>query len=189
MSILFFKVNSFMKLKNILCLLLPFIFLSCTETTEGSLPAGTIFPDYATFSENRASWKEPASYTFTYTYAYGDSAVFSPITVTVTNGTASISYAESESEETSLESYKVWLGDIAFESITDMYTYFDEWWQKTAQEENSSHAIVFSAAYQAAGDYGSYPTKLSERITPIANDETNGYGGVYIRVTDFSLNH
>ena len=168
-------------------LLLPCILLSCTETTEDSLTVGTTFPDYATFSANRAAWTEPASYSFTYTYAYGDSAVFSPITVTITNGSASISYNGSEADESTFESYKDWLGDIAFESITDMYTYFDEWWQKTAQEENTTKQVVFSALYTTASSYGKYPTILDESRTPVVASDSVGYGGVYIRVTDFQL--
>lgn len=183
----FKKAEVFMKknrLLSVFAMACVFFLASCTEESSTDLRVGTFFADYATFSESRAAWVEPESYSFVYRFSYGDSSVYYPISVTVKDGESTVDLGENHEEHIENNSF---LGNTVFENMTQIYDYFEDWYQKRLKDENDSYNVTFSAQYGTNGGM-TYPTALDERRTKVRGREyDDGYGGLYIRVTDFAV--
>ncbi|MBR4630541.1 MAG: hypothetical protein IKO57_08890 [Treponema sp.] len=153
-----------------------FSLFSCTDDDEEPY---TEFKDYAAFSENKAAWSEPSSYSFSYVYDLGLSGSQKPVTVTVTNGEAAFDCDDSAA----LESY------TKFDSISRIYEFFDLEWQSAKAEENKNLGITFYATFETADNGKIYPKKLSEKIDWLGNgDAPSGVGGeMSIAVSGFKI--
>lgn len=165
--------------KRIISLLVISFILSLFSCDWEKESPNTAFADYESFLSIKEGWMEPENYSFSYTFAYGDTYVTEPITVTVSEGIADVYYGN---KDTLSDDY----GDITFESITDIFVFFNTWWANVSAADNTSDIILFSAAYKSAGDV-TYPQLLSESITTLESTYDGGYGGIYISISDFSI--
>lgn len=152
-----------------------FIFISC-ETSPFKVQ--TEFEDYDKFCTNMKNWIEPKNYSFTYNYSFGDSVVLAPITVTISDGVATVDYGENV--QTELENY-------TFKSIIEIYEYFDKRY-KYESENNTNYEINYSVKYESTGKYGTYPKLLDENMVDVEHYDGNGFGGTYIKISDFKVN-
>ncbi|HAH63501.1 MAG TPA: hypothetical protein DCL73_15555 [Treponema sp.] len=160
------------------------IFFCLSSCTDGEQP-GTTFPDYAAFAINRSAWTEPGDYSFTYEVRWGDGYVYAPVSVTVSGGTAEIDYGENDDPGEFTDNPL--LGDISFESIAGIYEYFENWWEKTAAEENTGYVITFSVQYNTTSGGTVYPVYLEEDMHPLSVGADGGYGGLYIHISNLII--
>lgn len=169
-------------------LLLPIVVFGiffCLSSCIDGEQSGTTFPDYAAFAINRSAWTEPGDYSFTYEVRWGDSYVYAPVFVTVSGGTAEVDYGEN-SDPSELTGNPL-LGDISFESIAGIYKYFENWWEKTAAEENTGYVITFSVQYNTTSGGTVYPEYLEEDMYPLSGGADGGYGGLYIHISNLVI--
>lgn len=165
--------------KRIFSLLMIGSVLSLFSCDSGMENPSTTFEDYETFLSLIEGWIEPENYSFSYTFAYGDVYVSEPVTVTISSGTAAVDYGN---QETLPDDY----GDINFESIAEILTFFNNWWKDVSAAEDTNNKISFSVTYESVSNV-TYPQLLNEFITPINSSYDGGYGGIYISISDFSI--
>ena len=158
------------------------VFFSCELFLE---EPSTIFEDYNQFADLRASWVEPLNYSFTYDVRWGDSLVFYPVSVTVENGVSVMEYNENQ-EETDYTDDE-YLGDIAFSTIQELMQYFDDHWVARQAEENEEYVIEFTVTYAETAQGLIYPETLIESMYKISHANEDGYGGLYIEVTELTI--
>lgn len=167
--------------KRIICIitmLASFFFTSCTEDSDSPYLR---FEDYTKFTENKASWAEPSSYSFKYDFYSLIEGGGKTVTVNVTNGSAAFSGVSDEE----LQNYQ------KFESIEAIYEYFEKLWEDTKSYDNSNLGIEFSVEYSEEGAVV-YPSFLQMKVewcgsgdAPVGADS----GTIIISVTDFVINN
>ncbi len=159
-----------------------FLLVGCSEEDEkGKL----VFYGHNDFLKAKDAWTEPDSYSFKYVFCFGDSVVLYPFSVEVRNGTGTVDFGEGETAMSDNNNYEGWFGDIVFESISEIYSYFDSCYEKQKKNYNDDYDITFSVKYKSSEINGClYPVELNESRTLVKDYEVNGYGGVYIKVFD-----
>ncbi len=161
-------------LLSMLTLLASLFLSSCTEDSDEPY---TKFKDYSTFTANREAWTELDDYSFTYNFRLGSTYMQSPVSVSVKNGKGTCS---PEVEAAPVPEY-------LFESISEVYEYFENRWQKVKSEKNTNLRILFSVEYSKHGERV-YPSTLKEHIEWCGSGDApvgTGTGGVEIGITNF----
>ncbi len=177
-------------MKNLFLIIITFLCLffdSCTVEEESPY---TEFKDYSTFTANKVAWTEPDSYSFTYTY--GTPPYQFPIVVTVKNGKPifSVKTFSSEDEARPLDEEQASKYRL-FNSISEIYDFFDKHWKETSAEENKNMQISFSAKYAKTDTGLVYPTAFWEHITDLENHGEGYVCDIYTKsiiINDFKLN-
>ena len=159
----------------VLSLIAAFSFFSCTEDSTSPYLK---FADYNTFEANKAAWTEPESYTFTYGYCNTLNYFQPDITVTVSNGVAYYTAADSSD----VGNYQ------RFNSISELYEYFDLKWKDQQTQDNSNLGILFSVEYSSK-DNVVYPKSLVKSVKWCGSGNAPiGVGGeVIIDIKSISL--
>lgn len=161
-----------------------FLLAGCSEEDEnGKL----VFKDRDDFLKAKAAWTEPDSYSFKYQFCFGDSVYLSPFSVEVCNGTGTVDFGECKTEMSENNNFESFFGDIVFESISEIYSYVDKYYEKQKENYIDDYDITFSVKYASAEINGClYPKELKETRFPVKDPEVNGYGGLNIRVSDIA---
>ncbi len=165
-------------LSFICCLLVSgALFLSCEVETVRCY--GNVFT-YEDFLEYKNNWVEPQNYTFYYQYSMGDSGIFVDCVSIITDGNA-VSTPDYRYYE---KDYSY--GDIRFNTIAQLYDYFDKLWKETPEPTKKNHYLSYDGSFKEK-DGVVYPETLSQ-TWGIHN--MYGYGGEDFYVKDFTLeNH
>lgn len=155
-------------------------FISCTEEEDSSYKSPyTEFKDSPTFSANRAAWKEPNEYSFTYDFRLGSTYLQEPVTVTIKDGTATFSSKNGDD----LEKLQI------FNSIAEIYDYFEKHWQDSKSKKNTDSGISYSVTYSKVGGL-TYPSTLNEDIQWYGSGNAPigaGSAGLLIFITNFTV--
>lgn len=161
-----------------------FVFVACKTSPY---KVQTVFEDYDEFCTNMKNWVEPKNYSFTYNYSFGDTYVLAPITVTISDGVATVDYGENVQTENDEYYFLINYSDYIFKSITEIYKHFDDRY-KYESENNTDYEINYRVKYEVTEKYGNYPKLLDEDMVDVEHYDWVGYGGTYIKISDFKVN-
>lgn len=168
-------------MKQVFSLFLAFLFAvsafftSCADSTDSSSSSSA----YSEFSSQKKAWFEPSDYTFKYSYSIGDSYVGAEFVTIVTDGSAICTPNFRYQQE-------IPYGDIEFNSITELYDYFDSVWKAEPAVSTSKKYIHYSTKFKKESGV-TYPAELHQSI---GVPNTVGYGGEGFSVDGISFeNH